>query len=217
MDRSVVNKMIVLKLNKSWQTVGQCSVKRAIIDLAAGVSAKALAFEYGEFDEDGQPIGDPISIVPTDWDEWVTLKVRPWEDGVTYANGNKVLRAPTVLVAKNFNAMPKKTFRGNPSKEGVLIRDNYIDQYTGKKLKREEATIDHVIPRSKGGKDSWDNLVATHREINFKKGNLLNHEAGLHLLRRPETPGAIPLSLLIREAKHRDWKPFLVNVAETAG
>jgi hypothetical protein len=214
MERSVVNKMIVLKLNKSWQAVGQCSVKRAIIDLAAGISAKSLALEYGEFDEDGFPIGDPISIIPTDWEEWVKLPVRPWEDGVTYAGGAKILRAPTVLVAKNFNQMPRKTYKGNPSKEGVRIRDNNVDQYTGKKLKRDEITIDHVVPKSRGGKDTWENLVSTHKDINLRKGNMLNHEAGLHLIRKPEAPGSIPLSMLITEAKHRDWRPFLVNIDE---
>lgn len=214
MERSVINKMNVLKLNRSWQTVGQCSVKRAIIDLAAGVSAKALAFEYGEFDEDGLPTGDPISIIPTDWDEWIDLPVRPWEDGVTYAGGAKVLRAPTVLVAKNFNAMPRKTFKGNPSKEGVRIRDNNICQYTGRKLKKDQITIDHVLPKSRGGKDTWDNLVSADKEINLRKGNMTNEEAGLHLIRKPEAPGSIPLSMLIREIKHRDWKPFLVNVDE---
>jgi hypothetical protein len=207
---TVVNKIIVLKLNAGWQPIDYCSIKRAIIDLAAGLSAKALAFEYN-LNCDGEPEGKPISIIPTEWDDWIKLPVRPWEFGVSYHNGDRFLRAPSVIVAKNYSEMPLKLFKGNPSKEGILIRDNFKCQYTGKKLKRENVSIDHVIPKSKGGKDVWENLVATSKEINFKKGNLTNKEAGLKLIRKPGPPIPIPKSLLIRRALHLDWKPFLIE------
>ena len=218
---SVINKLMVLKLNKAWQPVGYSTVGSAITDLAAGLSARALNFEYEKdengnyiLDEFGAPPDSPISIVPVDWEEWLTLPVRSWErdDVIRYAAGAKEMRAPTVLIAKNFAKMPKKTFRGKPSKQAIWIRDNGIDQYTGKKLKREDATIDHIVPQSRGGRDTWENLVTTHKKINSSKGNKFNHEVGLHPIKPPVAPPPIPLSAMIREVKHPTWKPFLVNI-----
>ena len=219
---SVINRYIVLKLNRVWQPVGFCSVKKAIGDLAAGLSAYALDFEYTKdengnyiLDEDGRPVeiaeGYPLTV---DWETWTTLSVRPWEteDGIRYCNGNKLMRAPTVLIAKNFATMPKKTFRGKPSKEAIWIRDGGVDQYTGKKLRRENATVDHVKPQSKGGRDTWENLVITDKDINSKKGNLSNDEAGLKLIRQPVAPRPMPLSSLIREVKHPTWRKFLTHI-----
>ena len=215
---NIINKHNVLKLNRVWQPVGYTSVGRAIVDLAAGISAQALNFDGYEIDAEGNyildefgcPTGEPKIIAPVDWEEWLTLPIRSWDDVIHYGNGSKVMRAPTVLVAKNYAKMPKKTFRGKPSKEALWYRDNGTDQYTGKKLKREDATIDHVHPQSKGGRDTWENLVVTHKKINSEKGNKSNDEAGLKLIRPPKAPAPIPLSSMIREAKHFTWEQFLL-------
>jgi hypothetical protein len=218
---SIISKVNVLKLNSVWQAVGYSSVGRAIVDLAAGQAAKALDFDYekyenGEYilDEFGAPPSNPTVINPVDWETWLTLPVRSWEDPVHYANGNKVMRAPTVLVALNFSKMPKKIFKGKPSKEAIWIRDDGIDQYTGKRLKREDATIDHILPQSKGGRDTWENLVTCHKKINSEKGNQLNHEIGLKLIRQPKSPPPIPLTQLIREVRHREWRQFLPHLVD---
>ena len=219
---SIINKTIVLKLNRNWQAVGQSTVAKAIVDLAAGKSASALDFEYerdelGNYilDEYGSPVSDPVGATPTDWETWITLPVRPWEmdHAIHYGSqGQKLMRAPTVLIAKNFAKMPKKSFRGKPSKDAIYIRDGGIDQYTGLKLHRNDATIDHIMPKSKGGQDVWENLALTSKDINSRKGNKLNHEAGLTLIRKPEAPKPIPLSQLIREIKHWEWKKFLPHL-----
>ena len=221
---SKINKMTVLKLNKVWQAVGYSSVGRAIVDLAAGLSAKSLNFEYDKdengnyiLDEYGVPAGPPVFIQDVTWEEWLALPVRPWEmdDALHYSN-NRVMRSPTVLVAKNFAKMPKKMFRGKPSKEAIWIRDGGVDQYTGKRLKRNDGTIDHVLPQSKGGKDTWENLVLTDKKINSEKGNQLNHEVGLRLIRQPKAPSPMPLSQLIREVRHREWRQFLPHLVGDA-
>jgi 5-methylcytosine-specific restriction endonuclease McrA len=218
---NIINKVIVLKLNRAWQVVGTSTVGRAIVDLAAGLSSMALDIDYEKdengnyiLDENGIPEKDPISMIPSDWDTWITLPVRPWEinDAIHYANGNKMIRPITISIAKTFNKMPKKTFRGKPSKEAIWIRDNGTDQYTGKKLKREDATIDHIQPQSKGGRDTWENLVTTHKKINSEKGNRLNSEIGLKLIKQPKAPPPIPLSAMIRDVKHPTWKPFLITI-----
>lgn len=216
---NIINKLLCLKLNRSWNPMGYTSVGRAISDLAAGLSAKALDLDYQKdengnyiLDEFGVPIGNPTIMNPLDWEEWLLLPVRSFDEVVHYGNGEKVMRVPTILISKNFNKMPYKTFRGKPSKEALWYRDNGRDQYSGKKLKKDESSIDHVIPQSKGGDHSWSNLVITHKIINSDKGNKTNEEAGLKLIRQPMAPRPIPLSSTIREVKHPTWKHFLTII-----
>jgi hypothetical protein len=205
---NIIEKTVVLKLNKNWKVVGQSTIGRAIVDLAAGLSADGVDIEYNR-DEEGNPIGDAISMRPVKWEEWITLPVRPGDLVVHYGNGLKSMRAPTILIARNYDKMPKKTFKGKPSKDGVRIRDGNTCQYTGEKLAKEDITIDHVTPKSRGGKDTWENLAVTSKKINSKKGNKLNSEVGLKLIRKPKAPAPMPMCKLIKEARHTDWNAFL--------
>ena len=206
---NIINKLICLKLNKSWKAVGYSTVGKAIVDLSAGSSATALDLEY-ELDADGNPIGDPISMNAVDWNTWITLPIRPYDLVIHYGkDGSKKMRVPTVLIAKNYNKMPIKKFRGKPSKDAIWQRDGGIDQYTGKRLDRDKASIDHVIPKSKGGQDTWENLVATDKTINSEKGDRFNDEVGLRLIRQPKAPSPMPMQALITEARHKDWLPFI--------
>jgi len=221
---NIINRNIVLKLNKNWQATGISTVGKAIVDLAGGVSARAIDFEYekDEFgnyivNEDGFPLNDSIGANPVDWDTWITLKVRPWEieTAIHYGSeGKNIMRAPIVIIAKNYAKMHHKSFRGKPSKEAIYLRDNGKDQYTGKKLKKDESSIDHVIPKSKGGKDEYENLVLTSKQLNSWKSDRLNEEIGLKLIRKPMAPKPMPLSSLIREIKRFEWKRFLPHLVE---
>jgi 5-methylcytosine-specific restriction endonuclease McrA len=209
---TVANKLICLNLNANWQPVGFKTVKDAIVDLCGAESngkpsTMALDIEY-ELDENGQPIFDEAkSMNPVSWEEWMMLPIRPWD--LTINSPTRSIRVPTVIIATNFNKMPIKTFKGKPSKDGIWNRDQGICQYTGKKLSKDQSTIDHVIPRSKGGLDTWTNMVVCDKTLNAKKGNKLNSELGLKLRKEPIEPSPTPVSALIREAKHHTWKHFL--------
>ena len=77
-------------------------------------------------------------------------------------------------------------------------------------LKPDEGSLDHVLPRSRGGKDAWENLVWSSKDVNTRKGNRLPHEAGLKLLSVPRAPKELPVSALIRNAHGvAEWKLFL--------
>ena len=209
---NVANKLICLNLNANWQPVGFKTVKDAIVDLCGSESygkpsTMALDIEY-ELDENGQPIFDEAkSMNPVSWEEWMMLPIRPWDLAIN--SPTRSIRVPTVIIATNFNKMPIKTFKGKPSKDGIWNRDQGICQYTGKKLTKDQSTIDHVIPRSKGGLDTWTNMVVCDKSLNSKKGNKLNSELGLKLRKEPIEPSPTPVSALIREAKHHTWKHFL--------
>ena len=71
----------------------------------------------------------------------------------------------------NYSKMPVRMFKGKPTRDALWKRDKGICQYSGVEVTREEANIDHVLPRSKGGKDSWTNMVVSSKAINTKKGN----------------------------------------------
>ena len=205
---TIMDKPIVLKLNRSWQPVGFATVGKSVTDLCADTACFALDIDYTIVD--GQPDFDkPASLIPVDWDRWITLPIRSWD--LVIHTPNIEVRVPTVLIARNYDRMPLRQFRGNPSLEQIWERDNGVDQYTGKVLDFSEASVDHVLPVSKGGGHSWNNKVLTHKQINYKKGNKLNEEAGLKLLRTPTIPKAVPMMSVIRTPKHVDWKHFLVS------
>lgn len=74
------------------------------------------------------------------------------------------------------------------SRNNIFIRDDYTCQYCGKKLNREELTLDHVYPKSRLGPDIWENLVTCCKECNQKKANKTPKEAKMKLLKRPIRP-----------------------------
>jgi 5-methylcytosine-specific restriction endonuclease McrA len=202
---NIAHKAIVLKLNKGWKPVGVELVSKTICDLMTGV-IEALDIQY-ELKEDGSPDFDAYQPIPCTWEQWIKLPVRPWD--LSIHSSKMVIRVPTVVIAQNYAKVPEKKFKGKPTKEGLAIRDNMRDAYTGEELDFEEATIDHVIPRSRGGTDTYDNTVLTTKKINNAKGSKLNHEAGLKLLFAPHQPKPIKVSQTIRRARHHDWKHFL--------
>ncbi len=90
------------------------------------------------------------------------------------------IRVPTVIVAVNYARVPKK--RPKLCARAIRERDGNRCQYTGALLRPDEGSLDHVVPRSRGGPDTWENLVWSSKQVNTRKGNRLPHEAGLKLL-----------------------------------
>ncbi len=145
-------------------------------------------------------------IRPVTWDEWITLSVREGDYAVRTARGP--IRVPTVIVAVNFAKVPKK--RPKLCARTIRERDGNRCQYTGQLLKPDEGSLDHVLPRSRGGADTWENLVWSSKDVNARKGDRLPHEAGLKLLTVPRAPKELPVTALIRNAHGVvEWKLFL--------
>jgi len=206
---NIANKLIVLKLNSLWQPIGYGLVWKSIDDLAGGENSVALDIQYA-FDENKEPdFSKVISMIPCNWEEWIKLPVRNWD--LSISSPSITIRVPTILIAKNYDKMPMRYFKGSPKFSQVWYRDNGVDQYTGKKLREEDASIDHVLPRSKGGKNNWENVVITLKETNWRKGNKLNHEMGLKLVKQPKVPKPVTVASTIIEARHIDWKHFLIH------
>lgn len=189
----ILNKPIVLVLNRNWQPINVRSPQEALCQMATGV-ATALDIE-----------GDQ-HIRPVKWEEWITLPVRPQDHAVQTVH--RSIRIPAVIVAVNFARVPMK--RPKLSSKSIRERDGNRCQYTGRQLRPEEGSLDHVLPRSRGGRDTWENLVWASKEVNARKGNRLPHEAGLKLLKMPRSPRELPVSVLIRNAHSiSEWNLFV--------
>lgn len=190
-----------------WKPVGVGLVSKTICDMMTG-TVLGMDIVYAT-NEDGTPNFNVQEFVnPVSWNEWIKLPVRPWDICIHSTRMN--IRVPTVVITARYSKVHEKKFRGKPTKEALFIRDNGLDAYTGKELDFHEATKDHVIPLDRGGTDTYDNVVLTTKEINNKKGNKLNSEAGLTLIINPHNPKPIPVSHTIRKARHNDWKNFLM-------
>jgi 5-methylcytosine-specific restriction endonuclease McrA len=110
----------------------------------------------------------------------------------------------------NYAKVPKK--RPKLCAKAIRERDGNRCQYTGRALHPNEGSLDHVVPRSRGGKDAWENLVWSAKEVNQRKADRLPHEAGLKLLSVPRAPKELPVSVLIRNTSEvEDWKLFLTT------
>jgi 5-methylcytosine-specific restriction endonuclease McrA len=125
---------------------------------------------------------------------------------------SKVFKVPAVirLLHKISLKFPVKLSRKN-----IFIRDRYCCQYCGQHGTASSLTLDHCVPRSKGGKFSWDNLVASCVACNHKKGNKTPREAGMTLLRG--TPRKMEVfeyisALINTKYKIPEWGDFLSRV-----
>ena len=92
---------------------------------------------------------------------------------------------PVVIRLVSYVRVPRDTHRRKITRRAVFARDDLTCQYCGA---RSNLTVDHVIPRSKGGDSSWDNIVASCAPCNLRKGNALPRQAGMRLQRQPRTP-----------------------------
>ena len=189
-----LRKETVLILNRNWQAI---HVKSPLEAMTMMYSDTATALDIRGEDH----------MTPLKWQDWIKLPVEDEKDDfIQTVRGN--IKIPKVLVLCNYNKVPRKRPKFSP--KAVWDRDEGICQYTGKKLTPQEANIDHVIPRSRGGKTDWSNCVLTHKEVNARKADRTPEEAGLKLIKKPQDPKELPSTFYIRN-KHnvREWDMFL--------
>ena len=194
----ILNKATVLVLNRNWQAINIRTPADAFCQMATNVAtALDIVFGNGAAAE---------TLRPVPWDEWITLPVREHDQAVHTVRG--LIRVPSVIVLANYARVPKK--RPKLCARSIRERDGNRCQYTGKLLRPDEGNLDHVLPRSRGGKDEWENLVWSDKAVNARKGNRLPHEAGLKLLHTPRAPKELPVTALLRNAHGiAEWKLFL--------
>jgi 5-methylcytosine-specific restriction endonuclease McrA len=131
------------------------------------------------------------------------------DDGSFIHAARFAIRIPSVIRLLEFRRIPYQTRA--LSRKNLLLRDRYTCQFCGRALPAHELTLDHVIPRSRGGHTDWDNLVACCHKCNNLKGDRLPEEAGLKLL-RPPRPFTLHTSRQIMRMMGRSderWRKYL--------
>ena len=190
---NILTKATVLVLNRNWQAINVRTPQEAFCTMATNVAT-------------GLEIEGEDHIRPVAWEEWITLPIREQDEAVHTVRGQ--IRVPTVIVAVNYAKVPKK--RPKLCAKAIRERDDNRCQYTGRVLRPDEGSLDHVLPRSRGGKDAWENLVWSAKDVNQRKADRLPHEAGLKLLSTPRAPKEMPSMAFIRNSHDiGDWKLFV--------
>lgn len=131
-----------------------------------------------------------------------------WYDDIVKTPSEEYF-VPAVIVLNKMVKQPKR--RIIYSKRLVCERDNYLCQYCRRKLSPNKTTIDHVRPRSKGGKSTFENTVVSCEPCNKRKGNKLLSDIKMRLIKKPRTPYIHPLRGKIHKPEP-EWKEFLVGI-----
>lgn len=132
-----------------------------------------------------------------------------WSDDVNFGVNSSIKHPAVVRLIRHVRWIPRK-LRFN--RAGVFKRDQYVCQYCSAALTPSKLTLDHIIPRARGGDSSWKNCVTACFYCNNKKGNRLPEEAGMQLIQKPIVPQlSMASELRILKLKHDSWFEYIPN------
>lgn len=176
---SIVHSRVLLLNGSTWEPLAVISLPRAINLIIAG---KAVAVE---------------------------------QTGAFLRTVRSQFPVPSVIALRTYINVPRR--KAHWSRKGVLLRDNYIcvycgvqpgSQVKGKLLSKNDFTVDHIVPRSKGGRDQWTNTACACSQCNHRKGSRLPNEAGMRLRWEPKTPRTSYLVIAIGTGPDA-WKRYI--------
>lgn len=179
----------VLVLNRSFLPIHVISVRRAFCLLYRGI-AKAVDDQFKTFD----------------FESWSKLSIEQREEAIGLVD--RMIRIPRVILLVTYDRMPRGNIRF--TRLNIYLRDNSTCQYCGKKFPKSELSLDHVIPRSYGGKSTWGNIACCCSACNRKKGGRTPEESNLKLLKPPRKPTWTPFfKVSLKDLTRKEWTPFL--------
>lgn len=182
----------VLVLNRSYLPVHVTSVKRAFALLYQGV-ARAVDEQYRTFD----------------FESWRDLAIDLHHERLGVVGG--FIRVPRVLLLTAYERVPRRHVRF--SRFNIFARDGNTCQYCGRRFSRTGLNLDHVVPRSRGGLSTWENIVCSCHACNRRKGGRTPDEARMALVRKPQRPQWTPFSTeMFSLRRYREWMPYLTAV-----
>ena len=183
----------VLVLNRLWQAINVCSVRRAFTLLCAGQAQ--VVYSDGE------------NFLTHDFEAWRDFSEDAPEEEMVHTISFKI-RIPRVIVLLLFDRMPRKEVKF--TRHNIFERDKCTCQYCGKHFEKRDLNLDHVIPRDKGGATTWENIVCSCIPCNTRKGNRLPRQAGMQLIRKPERPKWRPFVHITFDSQvHDSWRHFI--------
>jgi len=116
---------------------------------------------------------------------------------------------PLVIRLTNYVRIPRHEAR-RTSRRAVFARDGFTCQYCGS---TRQLTLDHVVPRSRGGDSSWGNVVTSCAPCNLRKADRLPHEIGMHPRTKPRPPGPDIFVAVAAPRRPESWTPYLAAAA----
>jgi 5-methylcytosine-specific restriction endonuclease McrA len=189
MSPSVLNTK-VLVLNRSYLPVHITVVRRALTLLYQDI-ARAVDEQYRTFDFAG----------------WSDLAAS--EDSIGLVG--RAIRVPRVILLQTYDRVPRRYVRF--SRFNIYARDGNTCQYCGRRFARNDLNLDHVVPRSRGGTSTWENVVCSCHRCNRIKGGRTPAEAGMRLVRQPRRPQWTPfMTEAYSLRRYKEWMPFLSAV-----
>ena len=178
-----------LVLNRHWLAIDTVSVRRALCMLYTDV-ARAVA---------------PETFEVHDWGSWASLRVEEGQPCVRSVRFE--IRVPEIILLLVYDRIPRK--RVIFSRRNLFRRDRFMCQYCGRQPGRGELSIDHVNPRSRGGRSTWANCVVACLRCNKRKSNRTLGESGLTMLCEPREPAWSPYLSLNLGRRRVSWERFI--------
>lgn len=186
----------VLCLNKSWNAAGIVTIRRAV----------NLLFKTYANGEPYAKIIDPTQEFQTfTWDDWAKLRPKEGEDGLR--TNSVIFRIPKVILLSRYDKLPLQ--RINFSRRSLYRRDGNQCQYCGACPGTEELSIDHIIPKSMGGRSSWENTCLACTTCNRRKADRTMDEARMKFFHPGFKPTKPKFNLFKGDVIIEDWKHFL--------
>jgi 5-methylcytosine-specific restriction endonuclease McrA len=195
----------VLVLNRFYQAIRVINVRRAFSllcrDLAEVIHMEPVASGGSRWQ----------NLDFSGWQELSQLKAEFEPDGYDWIHTVRLqLAVPRIIRLLGYDKLPRQEVKFN--RRNIYARDSSRCQYCGRKMPTQELSLDHVLPRSQGGKTSWDNIVCCCIRCNVKKGGRTPEQAGMKLKSRPLKPKRSPvISIRLADDRYWSWKQFLDN------
>ncbi len=188
----------VLVLNKHYMAVRIVGAKRAF-SLLFRQLAEVVSLEEGNF----------YNYNFQSWCEVSQFKRNFEPDGQDWVSTvNFYIAVPRIIRLLFYDRLPRNDVKFN--RRNIFARDRNHCQYCGKKYPTTELSLDHVIPRSMGGKSNWQNVVCSCTDCNVKKGGRTPKQANMSLVKKPVKPKKNPLiHIHLGHERYRSWKQFL--------
>ena len=188
----------VLMLNRLYMAVRVISARRAMTLLYQDY-AEVVSVEQGEF-------------LSYDFDSWVEVSEAKRRFEPEQHDWIRTVRfqvaVPKIIRLLVYDRLPRATVKLN--RRNLFARDHNRCQYCGRRFPSAELSLDHVVPRSHGGDNSWENIVCACVRCNVRKGGRTPDQAGIKLVARPKRPHRSPvLTVRLSDSKYASWKQFL--------
>lgn len=199
----------VLVLNRFYMAVHVVSVRRAL-GLLYRELAEVINVEDGQYSNyDFEAWVEMSQFIHAETEEGSSFNEND-EDRDWIRSVNFPIQVPRVIRLSFYDKVPKLTLRFN--RRNLFGRDKNTCQYCGLVKPLAQLSFDHVIPTSRGGKTTWENVVCCCLKCNGKKGDKLPKEANMKLIKKPVRPRHNPLiTVRLNNPKYEMWRTFLGN------